>query len=242
VKVAVTAVCLLAVSAGAHASAVKIERDSPVLKFTYEWPAAAVAIRKLDRRFRVEAAKEYRRHLKLGREDKATYQQQQRGSVTDEYFKRWTTAGETPRLLSLQYQHSTYTGGAHPNGEAGALLWDRKLDREIAVSSLFRHPTAFAKLTRPVYCKGLDDERQKRRKDWKPDLPDFNACPPYADLAISPLDKSKDGRFDAIAFVASPYEAGPYAEGEYTIEVPVTSKLIAAIRPEYRNSFELQRQ
>jgi len=239
---AVVAACLLAFAASANAKAVKIERNSANLEFTYAWPAQAAAIPALDRRFRAEAQREYRRSLVLGREDKKSYRQEQRASVTDFYSKVWSIAGETVRLLSLQYQHGTYTGGAHPNSDYGALLWDRKLNRAIAVSDLFLRPSAFASLTRPVYCKALDQERLKRREGEKLDLPEFNACPSYAELAISPVDKNRNGRFDTIAFVASPYEAGPYAEGEYAIQIPVTSQLIAAIKPEYRASFERQRQ
>jgi len=61
-------------------------------------------------------------------------------------------------------------------------------------------------------------------------------------LAIAPLDRNRNGRFDTIAFVASPYVAGPYVEGEYEISLPVTSHLIRGIRPEFRDSFERQRQ
>ena len=233
---------LLASAATSGPNAVKIERNNADLEFTYEYPAQAAAIPTLDRRFRAEAAKEYQRHLKLGRIDKKSYRQEGRGSVTDFYSKVWSSAGETPRLLSLQYQHGTYTGGAHPNTDYGALLWDRKLNREIAVSSLFLRASAFATLTRPTYCKALDREREKRREGEKLDLPEFNACPKFGHLAISPADSDNDARFDTIAFVASPYEAGPYAEGEYAIDVPVTSQLIAAIKPEYRSSFERHRQ
>ena len=61
-------------------------------------------------------------------------------------------------------------------------------------------------------------------------------------LAIALVDRNKNGRFDSIHFVASPYIAGPYAEGEYEISLPVTSQLISGIKPEYRSSFERQRQ
>jgi hypothetical protein len=107
---------------------------------------------------------------------------------------------------------------------------------------LFLRKGAFAALTRARYCAALNAERSKRREGEKLDLPDFNACPKYGDLAIALLDKDKNGRFDTIDFVASPYTAGPYAEGEYEIPLPVTSQLIAGIKPEYRNSFERQRQ
>ena len=84
-------------------------------------------------------------------------------------------------------------------------------------------------------------ERQKRREGEKFGG-DFDQCPKYSELAIAPTDKDKDGRFDSIAFVASPYVAGPYVEGEYEIEVPVTRQLISGMKPAYRNSFEAQRQ
>jgi hypothetical protein len=236
------AAALLLLATAADARPVKIVRNSAMMEFSYQWPSEAAAIPVLDRRFRAEAAKEYRRHLKLGVEDKKLYRQQQRGSVTDFYSKTWSTAGETPRLLSLQYKHATYTGGAHPNTDYGALLWDRKLDRPIPVVALFRQSAAFANLTRAPYCRSLNQERQNRRGGEKINLPDFKACPKYADLAIAPADKNKDGRFDTIAFIASPYTAGPYVEGEYDTSVPVTSQLIAAIKPEYRSSFARQRQ
>jgi hypothetical protein len=98
-----------------------------------------------------------------------------------------------------------------------------------------------AALTRPGYCRALDAERRKRRQGERLGG-DFDECPKYGDLAIAPVDKNRNGRFDTIQFVASPYTAGPYAEGEYSIALPVTSQLIAAIKPEYRSSFERQRQ
>ena len=234
---------LLLCAAAADAKAVKIEHDSPALEFTYEWPAQAAAISKLDRRFEAEARREYRRHLKMGHQDKQLYEQQQRGSVSDFYSKKWSAAGESQRLLSLQYQHATYTGGAHPNTDYGALLWDKRLKREIKVASLFRRAVAFETSTRGPYCAALAAEHRKRRgNDRQPGLAEFNECPQYSNLAIAPMDKDTNGRFDTIAFVASPYTAGPYSEGEYEIDLPVTRQLIAAMKPAYRSSFEAQRQ
>ena len=153
----------------------------------------------------------------------------------------WTTAGQTPRLLSLQSDLGTFTGGAHPNSNHGSLLWDRTLNREIALGALFSNAAQFPGLTRPTYCKKLDAERSKRREGEKIGG-DFDQCPKFNELAISPVDKNKNGRFDTIDFVASPYVAGPYVEGEYEIDFPVSSALIAAMKPEYRGSFEAQRQ
>ena len=96
-------------------------------------------------------------------------------------------------------------------------------------------------LTRSLYCKKLDAERRKRRQGEKIGGM-FDDCPKYAELAIAAVDRDKDRRFDHIRFTASPYVAGPYAEGEYQIELPVTRQLMAALKPAYRASFEPQRQ
>ena len=226
----------------AHASAVKVERNSAALEFSYSYPAEAAAIAPLNRRFQADLATQYRRALQLGVEDLKIYKQEKRAGISDFFSMEWTTAGQTPRLLSLQNQFSAFTGGAHPNTSYGALLWDRRLGREIKMETLFLRPGAFAALTRSRYCATLNAERSKRRDGEKLDLADFNACPKYSGLAIALVDKNRNGRFDAIDFVASPYTAGPYAEGKYEISLPVTSQLIAAIKPDYRNSFERQRQ
>jgi hypothetical protein len=238
-----TIIAALLCTAAADTRAVKIERNSAVLEFTYEWPAEASAIPALDRKFQAETAALYWRSLILAREDHKIYQQQQRGSIADFYSKQWTTAGESRKLLSLKYQRSAYTGGAHPNTDYGVLLWDRARRRQITVWNLFLRPQTLSALMRTPYCQALDSERRKRRgKDWKLGLAEFNACPKFTDLALAPVDGNSNGRFDAVAFIASPYLAGPYSEGKYETVLPVTRQLIAALRPEYRNSFEAQRQ
>jgi len=232
----------LVCAGSAGAAAVKVVRNSPALQFTYAFPAEAAAIPALKRRFEVQMARDFRKALKLGLENQKVYKQQKREGARDFYAMEWSTAGQTPRLLSLQNEISTFTGGAHPNTGYGALLWDRRSNGAISVESLFLRSGAFAAQTRIRYCAGLEAERKKRRGRETMDLPDFNQCPKPSDLAVSPLDTNHNGRFDSFAFVASPYTAGPYAEGEYDIQVPVSSQMINAIKPEFRNAFERHRQ
>jgi hypothetical protein len=222
--------------------AVKIVHNSSILEFSFEWPRQAAAIPALDSRMRSEMARAYRESLSTARKDSKMYREQQRTGISDFYSMAWTTAGETPRLLSLESELSTFTGGAHPNTSYGSLLWDRKLGRPVSIDSLLIVRSQFAAVTRAAYCSALGRERNKRRQGEKLGLPEFNACPKYADLAIAPMDKNGNGRFDTIDFVASPYIAGPYSEGEYAIEVSVTKPLLNALRPEYRSSFESQRR
>jgi hypothetical protein len=236
--VVVATLVLTAAAPGPH----KVVRNTPALDFSYQWPAEAVAVPALDLRFYTDAKKALAEAQKNAREDQQLAKQQKRDFNQHDYAMVWTTAGQTPQLLSLESGLGSFEGGAHPNSVYGALLWDRSAKREIKIDTLFLRPAAFATLTRPAYCAALNAERNRRREGEKMDLPDFNACPRYSELAIALVDKNGNGRFDSIDFTASPYTAGPYVEGEYEIAIPITSQLIAAIKPEYRNSFERQRQ
>ena len=82
--------------------------------------------------------------------------QQKRDFNQHDYSMQWTTAGQTPRLLSLQSELGSFEGGAHPNTVHGALLWDRSLKREIKINSLFLRGEAFDALTRTHYCSALE--------------------------------------------------------------------------------------
>lgn len=228
-------------AAPADARPVKIERNSPTLEFSYEWSAEAAAVPALDRRFRTDADKALREAQGNALEDQAFARRQKRDFNPHFFSRSWSTLGQSRRLLSLEGATGTFTGGAHPNSGAGSLLWDRVLKREVTLASLFLRPGSFSSLTRSTYCRKLDTERRKRRQGEKLGG-DFDECPPFRDLAIMPADADRDGRFERIRLVASPYVAGPYAEGEYEIDVPVTRQLMAAMKPVYRGSFEPQRQ
>ena len=236
--IVLAAVALTAAAGGSH----KVVRKTAALDFSYGWPAEAVAIQALDMRLYKDARAKLAEAQKNAAEDQAMARKQKREFNQHFYSVDWEAAGQTPRLLSLQSENGSFEGGAHPNTSYDVLLWDRAFNRAVSMTSLFARPAGFAATTRAVYCKKLSAERTRRREGEKLDLPEFNQCPKYADLAISPVDGNKNGRFDRMEFVASPYVAGPYVEGKYEVLVPVTAKFIAALKPDYRGSFEAQRQ
>jgi len=83
----------------------------------------------------------------------------------------------------------------------------------------------------------LDAQRlEKRGELLKGDPSNFTQCidpSPYPILFGSSNGKT----FDRITVMVPPYEAGPYAEGSYEIDLPVTSALIAALKPRFRPAF-----
>jgi hypothetical protein len=99
-------------------------------------------------------------------------------------------------------------------------------------------------LLRQPYCKALDAERNKRRgPDYTPgSIAEFDSCPKLLDLALIPSSSVDGGKFDQIHLIAAPYQVGSYAEGEFDIALPVSARLIAAMKPRYRASFSAQRQ
>ncbi len=237
----VVALSLLLTAASPAPRAVSIDRVSATLEFTTSWPAEAAAIPALDRHLRAETEKAFRQarkeaanDLKMSREEKIEFNKQS-------YLMAWSSAGQSKQLLSLQSEKFTFAGGAHPNTDYGSLLWDRGLARAVTPDSLFTAAGGLAAATRTAYCAALDAERLKRRQGVRLGG-EYDQCPKYSELAISPVDGDRDGRFDRLDFVASPYVAGAYAEGEYVVKLPVTRALIAALKPAYRASFEPQRQ
>lgn len=146
-----------------------------------------------------------------------------------------TKRGETRRLLSLETETQYLSGGAHRNFDYESLLWDRQLNQSVKPPSLFDDPGALTKQRRTI-CRAIDDVRFRRTG-----VRNGSECPKFDELAVVPTDTNKAGHFDAIDFLAAPYVAGSFAEGTYEVLLPVTPKLIAALKPEYRSSFKAQR-
>ncbi len=135
----------------------------------------------------------------------------------------------------------TFTGGAHGNTGYQTLVWDKPRDKEIG-RALLLPPRLLDGLT-PHYCDMLDQARAEKRGEPVPKDRQgmFNECPALADQALTPLDSDDNDRFDSIGVLIGPYEAGPYAEGSYELELPLDATALAAIPEAYRGQFEVKR-
>lgn len=208
--------------------------------FTYRWAAQASAIPALDRRLRAELQRDRTRTAALARSDRQSALKSNYPFHQHSFDRNVTFGGQSARLASFADQRNAYTGGAHGNPGTSAILWDRQRNMAIGFASMFRNsPSA---ILRTPYCKGLAAERQRKMGDSKPSGAYWDACPDPLKLTVIPEDKNRDGRFDTINVTADPYAVGSYAEGYYVVMLPVTSALITALKPEFRASFEPQRQ
>lgn len=214
----------------------KTHLKSNFLDFEYSWSSEANATPALVKLFTAGMQKQRASLTAAAQKDAAERKKQGFPFNAYQQVTGITTEGETPRLLSLRNDTYEFTGGAHGMSLTKALLWDRKLNKQIDFNALFRPGSdVLASLKRP-YCKALDAERKSRRQGEQLGG-EFDQCPQFSELTILPSDSKHKGRFNQLLIVADPYVAGPYVEGQYEISLPVSAGLVAKLRPEYRASF-----
>ena len=156
--------------------------------------------------------------------------------------QHWQTVANLPGFLSLSSRWYTYDGGAHGMYGQSSKMWDKKTGKFIEPLSMFLSGAAFDREVQTSFCDLLDKQRSERRDGEKVDRSKsddwMQACPTPSEYIL--LIGSSNGRtFDRLGIYVGPYGAGPYSEGEYEIDLPVTAKLLAAIKPQYRAVFSV---
>ncbi|WP_197425889.1 hypothetical protein [Erythrobacter sp. CCH5-A1] len=206
--------------------------------FAYSWPAEVSAIPELAARLTAERDR-------LLAEQKADWEESLRefadsdcaGCVNRDYAMQWDVVANLPRFLSLSGAWNVYSGGAHGSYAWEALVWDRETNKAFDPKTMFTSPAALQGALGDAWCKALKVERVKKGMAPEDDDGIF-PCPPIADLTV--LVGSSDRKsFNRIGLIAAPYVAGSYAEGEYEVTLPVTPKVLAAVKPAYRAAFAL---
>ena len=211
------------------------DRKGDLVEFNYAWSAEASRQPALVRQLRRDLETSFIATTAAAQADRASAKGSDRPFRSHTFGRRWTTAGQSSRLLSLDGRTSTYTGGAHPNHGASALLWDRRLAREVTLATLMTSPQPLSAL-RQSYCRALDAERARRRGSVRAGAM-FMECPRLDQLTLFPADRDQDGRFETLRWIADPYVAGPYSEGYYVIDQPIGAGFRSALKPAYRASF-----
>lgn len=214
------------------------DEKNDLIEFHYAWSAEAAAVPQLVARFRKEMEKTKAELIAGAKADKASRDKEGfdfNGYTSSTDYK---SASQSDRLLSLSVDVGSYTGGAHGNYGTGALLWDRVAAKEIDVTDLFTAPANMDRLLTQRWCDALNKAREEKRGEPISGDGMFDDCPKLSEVAVIPADQNKNGRFDTLMLVASPYVAGPYAEGSYEIELGVAPDLIAALKGDYQASFE----
>ena len=213
------------------------DEDGATLEFHYGWPAAVDAIPALRARLQAEMARAHRQALSYVVENQRRARRNRIDFNPHMYSKSWEVAGDSGRLIAITADTGAFTGGAHDSRSFSALLWDRQAGAPVAAAALFGGAMRGMSAR---YCAVLNRQRVEKREGEEPGEPDdmFNICPPLAEQVMAPADLDHDGRFDTLRVLLAPYVAGPWTEGDYIVEVPLTAADVAAIPEGWRDAFE----
>lgn len=228
------------VPAPPSATAQSIAGKTDALDFTYAWPAQAAAVPELDGWLRGNAAKIRTGEEKSAVEDKAQAAKNDYPFRLHSYEEKYAVVGDTPRMLVLVSEGYVYTGGAHGMPINTAIIWDKATKKRLATSALIDIPR-FASLARTRFCDELDRQREKKRgepvdRNSDGGIGGFNECVALAKQLVLPV--SKGGKvLDTVRVVIGPYEAGPYAEGSYVIDLPVDAGVLGTVKEGYKEVF-----
>jgi hypothetical protein len=238
---AASPVAVASATAGAGVAR-KVNEESDLYAFDYGYPAAAAAIPSLKAMLDADLDKQKRELTSEAEKAKADAAENDFPYRTYSRGFDWQVVTETPGWLSLSSMVSTYTGGAHPNYWFDTILWDKAANKRRDPKDLFVSRQALAKAIQPEFCRQIDKQRAKKRGEpVKRDGDDpFAKCLDPTDYVVI-LGSSDRKMFDRIGVLVPPYEAGPYAEGEYEATIRVTPEILAVVKPEFRSSFAVAR-
>lgn len=228
------------VSLAPAAQPVKLAEKIDGFEFSYAWPAEAAAIPALDHWLRGNAEAQRIRARRDAMADKASAAKDGYNFNAHSYDETYAIVGNTPLMLVLLSDGYVYTGGAHGMPINTAILWDKAAGKRLATAQML-DIARLANLSRKAFCAELDRQRAEKRgepvrHDDPNELVDFVQCVDMTKQLILPV--SKGGKsLDTVQVVIGPYEAGPYAEGTYVIDLPMDDRLLAAVKAPYRNAF-----
>ncbi len=226
----------------AKGSAHETRIDNPLYSFTYSWPAAADAIPALKAWLAADEAKSRASIADQAKDGKADAARSGFDFNPYESSVSYAVVTDLPGWLSLSGMSEDYSGGAHPNHGPIALLWDKTAGRQREALDLFTSKAALSKAIRAPFCDAIDKERARRRGETvnRNSGDEFDTCldPVASTLILGSTDRR---HFTRLGILLGPYEAGPYAEGDYEVTLPVTPAVLAAVKPEYRQDFATAR-
>ncbi|SMF61354.1 DUF4163 domain-containing protein [Allosphingosinicella indica] len=219
-----------------EAPPVAVKQTDEVLEFEYAYPGAAAAIPALKTQLDTDAQKQRITATAAAADDKKQSEGDGFPYRRHSFMKTWSVSTDTPQLLILESEGYTYTGGAHGTPFYEVIVWDKAAGKTIDMADLFTDWPKLLAAAKPDFCKALDAERAKRRG---PDAGAigglFGDCPELKENPITAL--GKDGRITALRAIIGPYVAGPYAEGTYEIDLPLTAAVRGLVKPAYAASF-----
>jgi len=223
--------------AAKEASASSVKESNELIAFAYSYPVEAARIPDLAAFLDAGRAAQRRALVEAAARDKAVADKEGFSYRARSHLQSWRPITDTPRFLSLSSEIATYMGGAHGMQSFDSLLWDRSHATRLKPLDLFKSGEAFDKAANDDLCAAVERAKAARGISWSrdPDSP-FGKCPSASAQTV--WLGSSDGKYlDRLTIAIAPYEIGPYAEGSYKINLPMSEAIVNAVKVEYARSF-----
>ena len=155
---------------------------------------------------------------------------------------------ETPRVVAVAADGSTYTGGAHGAPLVERFVWLPQLQQMLAAEQLVPAADGWTPVSAYVreqlmtgLSAALDEEAlegaaRAEQMALRSRMIDEGTRPAAANFARFEPVMNADGSIRALRFVFPPYQVGPYVAGTVTVDVPARV-LLPLVAPEYRALF-----
>lgn len=204
-----------------------IAKKGPNWTYAFAYPAEAARIPALDAWLRSESKGDEGDHEDSIGSLAAWAKQNPDGRFHLE--RVYTLDSDIPALLALSKITSSYTGGAHGWFVLETLLWDKSRNRPLEPDELFSDPSAANAEIRDQLCPALNELRRSRNRGFN------GRCqePPYDSVTLL----AAGGRVTSLKVTFNELEG--YAGGTFTVQVPVTRRLLGLVAERFRSGFAL---
>lgn len=161
----------------------------------------------------------------------------------------FTEVLDSPTLVAVAADGSSYTGGAHGAPILERFVWLPKEDRRLTAQALVPDPAGWQAIARfvreqlhvalsqRVDADALDPAERAEVVENAGGMIDAGTEPTPANFGQFEPVVAPDGKLTALRFVFAPYQVGPYSDGVQTVEVPA-AVLLPHVAPAYRALFE----
>lgn len=156
---------------------------------------------------------------------------------------------ESPQLVVLAVDGSSYTGGAHGMPMIQRWVWLPAEKRVLTAAELFPQDGSWRTISTSVREQLRNSVTQRLDADHVPAaeraevvrtasaMIDGGTEARADDFAVFEPVMTSDGKIGALRFVFPPYQVGTYADGMHTVELPA-AQLVGMVNPTYRRLFE----
>lgn len=160
----------------------------------------------------------------------------------------FTALHDTPQLVAIAADGSSYTGGAHGTPLIARFVWLPRQKRMLTAEALVPDPgdwkpiSDFAReqlhtrLSQRIDGDDTDPAERSELMRSAGRMIDEGTEANAGNFAQFEPVLGDDGRIRALRFVFPPYQVGPYSDGVQTVDVPA-SVLLPRVAPDYRALF-----